>query len=158
MSGGTVAELIKGLHDEAGRGIVDVMTRYADLVRKAATGTLAHDEAVAAASIAYELGMPVDRFDRDVAVVKRHAALEAQMESDAADMATHPERGRAARARIDELEKALRLAQSVPHRLFAEAMARGQRREEQARTVAENPHLFKPADTLSDNEWKAVRS
>ena len=64
----------------------------------------------------------------------------------------------AARARIDELERELKLARAVPHRLHGEAIARAERLQEQARMVAANPHLFKAADTLSDNEWKAVRA
>lgn len=158
MSGGTVAELVKGMHDEAARGMVDVMNRYADMVRKAATGKLTQDEAATAASIAYEMGLPADRFDRDVAVVKAERSLTTQIERDRADKSTHAERARAARARIDEFERELKLARAVPHRLHGEAIARAERLQEQARMVAANPHLFKAADTLSDNEWKAVRA
>lgn len=158
MSGGTVAELVKGLHDEAAQGLVDVMTRYTNMVRKAAGGTLSHDEAVIAASIAYEMGLPVDRFDRDVAVVKAERALVAQMERDEAEKAASNERGRAYREKLKALEAEHRETQMAMKRMTGEAMNRAQRKVDHAQMHAANPHLFKPADTLNDDEWKAVRA
>lgn len=158
MSGGNVAELVKGLHDEAARGMVDVMTRYTDIVRKAADGTLTHDEAVSAASIAYEMGLPVDRFDRDVAVVKAERALVAQMKRDEAEKAASKERGQAYREKLKALEDEHRETQMAMKRMTGEAMVRSQRKVDHARMLAANPHLFKPADSLSDSEWQAVRS
>lgn len=158
MSGGTVAELVKGMHDDAARGMVDVMNRYANIVRKAATGTLTQDEAATAASIAYELGLPVDRFDRDVSVVKAERALVAQMEVDEAEKAKSKERGQAYRDKLKALEDEHRETQKAMKRMTGEAMNRSQRKVDHAQMLAANPHLFKPADTLSDNEWKAVRA
>lgn len=157
MSGGTVADLVKGLHDEAARGIVDVMARYTAMVHKAAAGTLSHDEAVIAASIAYDMGLPADRFDRDVAVVKDERAMVAQMERDKAAESQSRQRGEDYRDKLKALEQEIRDTRVAMHRLSGDAMTRTQRRIDHARLHAENPHLFKPADTLSDAEWKAVR-
>lgn len=158
MSGGTVAELVKGMHDEAARGMVDVMNRYADMVRKAATGKLTQDEAATAASIAYEMGLPVNRFDRDVAIVKAERALVAQMERDEAEKAKSNERGQALRDKLKSLEDEHRETQKAMKRMTGEAMNRSQRKVDHAQMLAANPHLFKPADRLSDTEWQAVRS
>lgn len=155
---GTVAELIKGMHDEAARGMVDVMARYANLVRKAAAGTLTHDEAATAAGIAYEMGLPADRFDRDVASVKAERALAAHMVADATAKAESRANHESHRARIKALHDEIRQAESAMARAQGESMMRAQRRADHARLLTENPHLFKPADRLSDTEWQAVRS
>lgn len=158
MSGGTVAELVKGLHDEAACGMVDVMNRYANMVRKAATGKLTQDEAATAASIAYEMGLPVNRFDRDVAVVKAERALAAQMVADATAKSESRAKHEWHRERIKALQDEIRQAEAAMARANGESMMRAQRRSDHARLLAENPHLFKPADRLSDTEWQAVRS
>ena len=158
MTEGCVAELVKGLHDEAGRALVDVLGRYADLVRKAAAGKLSHDEAVAAASIAYEMGLPADRFDRDVGIVKAERALAAQMERDLVAQAESRTKGAEFRAKLKTLEQEIRTTKVAMHRHSGEGMNRAQRRQDHAKLVKEHPHLFKPADTLTDTDWKAVRS
>ena len=158
MSGGNVAELVKGLHNEAGRALVDVVGRYADLVRKAATGKLSPDEAATAASIAYELGLPPERFDRDVAIVQAERKLAAVIEADEAAKTQTRAKGEEYRARITALEKELRELRAASQRISGEAMMRTNRKIDHAKMQSEHPHLFKPADTLSDAEWKAVRS
>lgn len=155
---GTVAELIKGMHDEAARGMVDVMARYANLVRKAAAGTLTHDEAATAAGIAYEMGLPADRFDRDVASVKAERALAAQMVADATAKSESRAKHESHRERIRALRVEIRQAEAAMARAQGESMMRTQRRADHARLLAENPHLFKAADTLSETDWKAVRA
>jgi hypothetical protein len=158
MSEGSVAELVKGLHDEAGRAMVDVVGRYAELVRKAATGKLSPDEAVAAASIAYEIGLSADRFDRDVGIVKAERALAAQMERDLVAQAESRAHGAAFREKLKALDEEIRNTKLAMHRHAGEAMVRSQRRAEHVQMLGANPHLFKPADTLSDADWKAARS
>jgi hypothetical protein len=158
MSGGTVAELVKGMHDDAARGMVDVMNRYANIVRKAATGTLTQDEAATAASIAYELGLPVDRFDRDVAVVKAERAMVAQIDADEASKDERAEQRESLRLRLKVLEQEVKETQQQIRRFPLESMVRASRVIEHAQLHTANPHLFKAADTLSDDEWKAVRS
>jgi hypothetical protein len=158
MSEGSVAELVKGLHDEAGRALVDVLGRYSALVRKAADDKLSHDEAVAAASIAYEMGLPADRFDRDVGVVKAERALAAQMERDLVAQGESRAKGAEFRALLKALEQEIRNTKVAMHRHGGEGMNRAQRRQDHARLIKEHPHLFKPADTLSDSEWQAVRT
>jgi len=158
MSEGSVAELVKGLHDEAGRALVDVLGRYADLVRKAAAGDLAHDDAVAAASIAYEMGLPGDRFDRDVRIVRAERALATQMERDRVAEAESRAKGAEFRAMLKALEQEIRNTRVAMNRHGGEAMNRAQRRQDHAKLVNEHPHLFKPADTLTDTDWKAVRT
>ena len=158
MSGGTVAELVKGLHNEAGRALVDVVGRYADQVRKAATGKLSPDEAATAASIAYELGLPPERFDRDVAIVQAERKLAAVIEADGAAKTQTLARGEEYRERITALEKEIRELRAASQRISGEAMMRTNRKIDHAKMQSEHPHLFKSADTLSDAEWKAVRS
>ncbi len=158
MSGGSVAELVKGLHDEAGRAMVDVVGRYADLVRKAATGKLSRDEAATAASIAYEIGLPPERFDRDVAIVQAERKLAAVIKADEAAKTQTTARGQEYRARITALEKEIRELRAASQRISGEAMMRTNRKIDHAKMQSEHPHLFKPADTLTDDDWKAVRS
>jgi hypothetical protein len=152
-----VAELVNELHAEAHRGEAALLRRYVELLKQAAKGKLSPEAAAEAARLAYEMEMPADRFERDLVMVKQRVSLDAQIEADAADMATHPERGRAARDRIEELEQELKLARVVPHRLLAEAMLRQQRREELAKTIAEYPHLFADAANLTEQQWRALR-
>lgn len=158
MSEGSVAELVKGLHDEAGRAMADVMGRYADLVRKAAAGKLKRDEAVAAASIAYEIGLPPDRFDRDVGIVEAERKLAAIIEADEAAKTQTRAKGDEYRARITAIEKELRELRAASQRISGEAIVRMNRKTEHAQMQARHPHLFKPVDQLTDADWKAVRS
>lgn len=158
MSGGTVAELVKGMHDEAARGMVDVMNRYAAMVRKAADGKLSKAEALTAASIAYEMGLPADRFDRDVAVVKAERELIVQIEADDIEAAASRAKSAEFKARLAELEKAIRQTRMAARRSMGDALNRTQRKVDHATMRATNPHLFKPADELTDTDWNEVRA
>jgi hypothetical protein len=158
MSGGSVAELVKGLHNEAGRAMADVLGRYTGLVRKAAAGKLTADEAATAASIAYELGLPPERFDRDVAIVQAERALATQMERDRVARAESRAKGEELRAMLKALEQEIRNTKVAMSRHGGESMNRAQRQQDHARMLAEHPHLFRPADTLSDSEWQVART
>ena len=152
-----VAELVNELHAEAHRGEAALLSRYVELVQQAAKAKLAPEAAAEVARLVYEMELPADRFDRDLAIVKRRASLETQIQADAEAALTHRARGDANRARIAELEQELKQAKASHHRLFGEAMARQQRREEVAKTIAEHPHLFAEAATLTDSQWRALR-
>lgn len=152
-----VAELVNELHAEAHRGEAALLSRYVDLVQQAAKEKLSPEAAAEAARLAYEMELPPDRFDRDLAVVKRRASLEAQIEADKAQAATDRAQREAARVRIKELEDAIKATRAVPYRLHHEAMARQQRREQLAKTIAEHPHLFDEAATLTGEQWNAIR-
>jgi phage shock protein A len=158
MSGGSVAELVQGMHDEATRGMVDVLSRYTSLVHKAVAGKMTQQEAVSAASIAYELGMPVDRFERDVATVKAERELVKQIEADEAAKDERTEQRETLRLRLKVLEQEIKETQQQIRRHPLESMVRASRVEDRNRLHATSPHLFKAADNLSDSEWQAVRS
>jgi hypothetical protein len=154
---GSVAEIMQGMQAEVARGEADVMQRYVELVNKAAAGPLDRDAAVVAASIAYELGMQPDRFDRDVRTVKAERALAAQLVEDDKARETSTADLHACRDMIRALEEEIKAARLRAHRIEGEGQARVTRRMEHARLQSDNAHLFKPAESLSDNDWKAVR-
>jgi len=134
-----------------------VMQRYAEFVRKAAAGPLDHDTAVVVASIAYELGMPPDRFDRDVRTLRAEQALATQLDDDDKARETSRADAEACRDMIRALEAEIRKQRLRVHQIEGEGQARVARRMEHARLRSENAHLFKAAEELSDREWKAVR-
>ena len=159
MSDANVADLVCGMHADELRGVSEVMARYVRLVHKAATGKpLAGDEATVAASCAYELGFPPDRFDRDVATVKAEQTLAAQMEQDEVSKAQTRAVGDQHREKLKALEAEMRATRVAMQRMSGAAMERSARRTQHATLRAANPHLFKPAATLTETEWKAVRT
>jgi hypothetical protein len=151
-----VADLVCDLHAEELRGVSDVLTRYAALVRKAAEGqVLSPDEAVSAASCAFELRLPPDRFDRDVVTMRAVMALDARIVEDEGTVLTREDND-AERQRLAELEKAVVEQKLRMRRLMSGAMERQNRRTEREQLAKANPHLFGNY-VLSDNEWAAVR-
>lgn len=155
---GSVAELVKDMQGEAARGMAEVLSRYAALVGKAAGGKLTHDEAVMAASLAYEMGLPADRFDRDVAIMRAERVLAEQVERDAAEKEASRAKGDEYRALLRELELEHRKTQAAIHGIAAQAMERTQRKVEHARILKTNPHLFNPTAGLTDAQWREVRT
>ena len=151
-----VADLVCELHADEMRGVADVLARYRDLVRKAAAGPLAADEAVAAATCAYELQLPPDRFDRDVAAWRQSVALEQQIRIDDAEAARNREKCAGFKQRLEELEIERRQTLMEQDRLVGQAHNRTERRTLQARIAKEHPHLFGNG-VLTTNEWAAVR-
>lgn len=158
MSESNVAELIRGMNDEAHRGLAEVLTRYVSMVRKAAESPLSRADAVVAASVGYELGLPPDRFDRDVAIVRQEAALAKQLEADAKVASTSRADGDADRAKLAALEKQVAEHRVAMQQRFNESFARQERRTQHGQMQAQHPHLFKPADQLTNAEWQAVRA
>lgn len=156
MTTTNVADLISELHADEMRGVADVLARYAGLVRKAATGTLSADEAVAAASCAYELQLPFDRFDRDVATWRAVAGLEAQIAVDNAAKATSRQESDAAKLRLAELERAVEEQRARMRRTLAVAHERVTRLTQCEEMKKANPHLYGNG-VLSNNEWASVR-
>lgn len=156
MTTTSVADLVCDLHAEELRGVSDVLTRYVALVRKAAEGqVLSPDEAVSAASCAFELRLPPDRFDRDVATMRAVISLDARIVEDEGAVLTREDND-AERQRLAELEKAVVEQKLRMRRLVASAMERQNRRTERAQLAKANPHLFGNG-VLNDNEWAAVR-
>jgi hypothetical protein len=153
-----VAELMKGMNDEAQRALADVLGRYVEMVRKAAESPLSRADAVVAASIAYELGLTPERFDRDVATVKAEAVLAKQLELDAKAASTSRSDMDNDRAKLAALEKQVNEQRVVMQRRHVEALVRQERRVQHAKVLAESPHLFKPADQLTSADWQEVRA
>lgn len=153
-----VTELVNNLHAEAHRGQAALLSRYVELVQQAAKDKLSPEQAAEVARLAYEMELPPDRFDRDLAIVQGRASLEAQIQADEAQRATERERAEAGQARIKQLEQELKEARFFPHTLFGEAMARQQRQEQVAKTIAEHPHLFADAATLTAEQWNTIRN
>lgn len=153
----SVAEIMQGMQSEVARGEADVMQRYTEFVHKAAAGPLDHDAAVIVASIAYELGMPTDRFDRDVRTIKAERALVAQIVEDDKARATSRADATACRDLIRELDAEIKKTRLRLARMEGEAQDRVHRQMEVDRLRAENAHLFKAATELSDREWSGVR-
>lgn len=155
---GSVAELVKDMQGEAARGMADVVSRYAALVSKAAGASLTNDEAVMAASLAYELGLPADRFDRDVATMRAERVLAAQIERDTVEREASRDKGDEYRALLQELEMERRRTLAAMHALTGAAHNRTQRKVEHARILKTNPHLFNPTAGLTDAQWREVRT
>lgn len=152
-----VADLVLDLHADEMRGVADVLGRYVALVRKAAEGAgLSAEEAVSAASCAFELQFPPDRFDRDVATWRAVAGLEARIVEDDEATATAREQSDAARAKLAELERAVVEQRQRMARSVGAAHERVTRRTQRDEMKKSNPHLFGNG-VLSVNEWAAVR-
>lgn len=156
MTTNNVADLVSELHADEMRGVADVLARYQALVRKAATGKLTADEAVAAASCAYELQLPFDRFDRDVATWRTVAGLEAQIVEDNKAKATSRQESDAARAKLAELERAVQEHRARMSRSLSFSHERVTRLTQCEEMKKANPHLYGNG-VLSNNEWAAVR-
>ncbi len=152
-----VADLVCELHAEELRGVSDVLARYVGLVQKVAGGkTLAADEAASAAATVFELRLPPDRFDRDVSALRTVLDLDKRISEDAKAMPTR-EVNDAEREKLAELERAVVEQKLRMRRSVGLAMERQTRRTQREELVAANPHLFRDAVTLTDNEWAAVR-
>jgi len=119
---------------------------------------LPREDAVMVASIAYELGMPPDRFDRDVRTVKAERTLAAMIVEDEKARATSTADLHTCRDTIRALEEEIKVQRQRIHQLEGEGQARVARHMERARLQMEYAHLFKAPDTLSDNEWRALRT
>jgi hypothetical protein len=151
-----VADLVGDLHAEELRGVADVLARYVALVRKAAEGkTLSPEDAVSAASCAYELRMPADRFDRDVATWRAVAELERQIAEDDANKPTREDHERE-RAKLAALEKAVVDQKLAMQKMTGFAHTRVARSTHRSELQKANPHLFGNG-VLSPNEWAVVR-
>jgi hypothetical protein len=152
-----VAELVKELHAEAHRGAAAMLERYVVFVKQAAKGQLSPADAEKAATLAYELELPADRFDRDTAAVRMEQDLCKQMDADADEAARSRQKGEELRARLLELEQQRRATLAAQHGLFGESHNRQQRRIEHARLLAESPHLFADPGMLTNAQWQAIR-
>ena len=151
-----VAELVKGLQAEAQRGAAVMLERYAGLVMQAARVQLSAADAEQAANLAYDLELPPDRFDRDVAAVRQAEQLEEQIRLDDAEAARNREKCAGFKQRLEELEIERRQTLMEQDRLVGQAHNRTERRTLQARIAKEHPHLFGNG-VLTSNEWAAVR-
>jgi hypothetical protein len=157
MTTTNVADLVCEMHAEELRGVSDVLARYVALVQKVAAGkTLAADEAASAAAAVFELRLPPDRFDRDVSAVRTVLDLDKRIAEDAKAMLTR-EANDAEREKLAALERAVVEQKLHMRRLTSFAMERQTRRAQREEMVKDNPHLFRDAVTLTDNEWAAVR-
>lgn len=153
----SVAELMADMHGNELRGVADVLGRYVALVRKVAEGgTLTDDEAVTAASCAFELKLPPDRFDRDVATWRNVTAIDRQIADDEATKPTREDHERD-RTKLAELQKAVEEHQLKMRRAAGHAHARATRITQRREMAQANPHLFGNG-VLSNNEWAAVRN
>jgi hypothetical protein len=158
MTTTNVADLVCELHADELRGVSDVLARYVALVQKVASGkTLAADEAVSAASCAYELRLPPDRFDRDTAAVRAVMSLEAQIVEDEKVRATARQDNENERQKLADLQRAVTEQQLRMRRMYSLAMERQTRRSQRDDLRKASPHLFVPAAALTDNQWAAVR-
>jgi lipocalin len=156
MTTTTVADLMADMHGNELRGVADVLARYVSLVRKVAEGgSLTDDEAVTAASCAYELKLPPDRFDRDVGTWRNVAAMDARIAEDEANKPTADD-ARAEREKLAALEKAVEEQRLKMRRDVALGMARVTMQTQRREMAQANPHLYGNG-VLSDREWAAVR-
>lgn len=152
-----VAELVKEMHAEAHRGTATMLEQYVELVKRAAVGKLSPADAERAAALAYDLELPADRFDRDLAICKQRQALEQQIEADRQAKSLHRARSDAFKARVDELKAELQKTIAQWARMRGEAYDRQSRREQLAKTIATHPHLFSDAASLTAEQWQALR-
>jgi hypothetical protein len=151
-----VADLVLDLHADEMRGVADVLGRYVALVQKVADGkTLTDDEAVSAASCAFELRLPADKFDRDVAAWRTAGELDRAIAHDEANAPTREDTERE-RAKLAELEKAVIEQKLAMRKMPAFAHMRAMRASQRNELHKANPHLFGNG-VLSANEWAAVR-
>jgi hypothetical protein len=156
MTTTSVAYLMAEMHGDELRGVADVLGRYVALVRKVAEGKpLSDDEAVSAASCAFELKLPTDRFDRDVATWRTVADLDRLIAKDDATKPTADD-FRAEKERLAELKKAVVEQELKMRRAVSLGMARATRVSQRNEFAKANPHLF-GSGVLSSNEWAAVR-
>lgn len=156
MATTNVAGLVAEMHGDELRGVADVLGRYVDFVRKVADGKpLTDDEAVSAASCAFELQLPPDRFDRDVATWRGVAAMDRQIADDEANKPT-AEDAIAEKAKLAALQKAVADQELKMRRSVSLAAARATRIAQRREMAKANPHLF-GSGVLSVNEWAAVR-
>jgi hypothetical protein len=155
---GSVSEIMQTMQAEIARGEADVLQRYVGLVERAADGPLSGEDAKVAATVAYELGMRPERFDRDVATVKAERALAAQIVEDEKSRATSTADLHACRDMIKALENEIKATRLRVHQLEGEGQARVQRQMERSRLRSEYAHLFTAADSLNDNQWSALRT
>lgn len=152
-----VAELVNELHAEAHRGQAALLSRYVELVNKAARKPLPGDEAAEAARLAYEMELPADRFERDLAIVKQRQTLEQQIVADLQAQKSHRARSDAYKARVDELKQELQKTIGEWARMRGDVYGRQQRREQLTKTIAGHPHLFADAASLTGEQWQALR-
>ena len=156
MTTSSVADLMAEMHGDELRGVADVLGRYVALVAKVAGGKpLSDDEAVSAASCAFELKLPPDRFDRDVGTWRNVAAIDRQIDADEANKPTREDHERD-RAKLAELQKAVEEHQLKMQRAAGHAHARATRITQRREMAQANPHLYGNG-VLSDREWAAVR-
>jgi hypothetical protein len=156
MATTNVADLVLDFHAGEMRGVAEVLERYRGLVAKVADGgTLTEDEAVTAASCAFELKLPPDRFDRDVGTWRNIAAMDRQIAENEANKPTADDQ-RAERAKLAALEKAVNDQRLKMRRDISLGMARVVLQTQRREMAQANPHLF-GSGVLSANEWAAVR-
>ena len=156
MATTNVADLVLDFHAGEMRGVADVLDRYKALVAKVAEGgTLTEDEAVTAASCAFELKLPPDRFDRDVGTWRNVAAMDAKIAENEANKPTADDM-RAEREKLAALEKAVEEQRLKMRRDISLGMARVVVQTQRREMAQANPHLF-GSGVLSDREWNAVR-
>jgi lipocalin len=156
MATTNVADLVLDFHAGEMRGVADVLDRYKALVAKVADGgTLTEEEAVTAASCAFELKLPPDRFDRDVGTWRNVAAMDRQIADNDANKPTADDQ-RAEREKLAALEKAVNDQRLKMRRDIALGMARVVTQTQRREMAQANPHLY-GSGVLSANEWAAVR-
>jgi lipocalin len=156
MATTNVADLVLDFHAGEMRGVADVLDRYKALVAKVADGgTLTEEEAVTAASCAFELKLPPDRFDRDVGTWRNIAAMDRQIADNDANKPTADDQ-RAEREKLAALEKAVNDQRLKMRRDISLGMARVVVQTQRREMAQANPHLY-GSGVLSQNEWAAVR-
>ena len=156
MATTNVADLVLDFHAGEMRGVADVLDRYKALVAKVADGgTLTEEEAVTAASCAFELKLPPDRFDRDVGTWRNVAAMDRQIADNDANKPTADDQ-RAEREKLAALEKAVNDQRLKMRRDISLGMARVVVQTQRREMAQANPHLY-GSGVLSQNEWAAVR-
>lgn len=152
-----VAELVKEMHAEAHRGAAAMLERYVALVKQAAKDKLSPADAEQAAALAYDLELPADRFDRDVATARQEAALAKQLVIDEAEKARSREQLMDYKRLLEELELERRKVLAEQQRAVSAGHERTDRKILHAQMLAGSPHLFGDAATLTDAQWKAIR-
>jgi hypothetical protein len=156
MATTNVADLVLDFHAGEMRGVADVLDRYKALVAKVADGgTLTEEEAVTAASCAFELKLPPDRFDRDVGTWRNVAAMDRQIAANDTSKPTADDQ-RAEREKLAALEKAVNDQRLKMRRDISLGMARVVVQTQRREMAQANPHLY-GSGVLSQNEWAAVR-
>jgi hypothetical protein len=152
-----VAELVSNLHAEAERGSRALLGRYVEIVKQAAKGELSPTKAAEAAMLAYEMEMPPDRFDRDLAILKQQASLEAQIAADDKEAGQSRALSQAYKARLAELEHERREVAAAWQRMEGESAQRVANRAELERRKREHPHLFSDPSAITESQWNILK-